>query len=156
MNVNDISSVNVKKDGTSAKNAIRIITKSYLAGKETIPEPPTPPTPPTFKSKAPKVDPVKKDNGGWGISFGTSKPEDNVKRIQNDKNVDYKKAIIIIDGQISDYQTLDKLKPEDVFSVGIQKPSNGPESTKNNALKKYGEKALNGIIEIETKEFHKK
>jgi hypothetical protein len=34
------------------------------------------------------------------------------------------------------------------------KPSNGPESTKQNAIKKYGNKAPNGII-IETKEFQK-
>lgn len=156
MNPNHISSVNVQKEGASTKNAIRIITKSYLNGKEMIPEPPTPPAAPTFKSKAPKVDPDKKDNQGWGISFETSAPEDNITRIQNDKNVDYKKAIIIINGKISDYKSLDKLKPEDIFSVGVQKPSNGPESTKQNALKKYGEKAINGIIEIETKDFLKK
>ncbi|MFE3849218.1 M56 family metallopeptidase [Flavobacterium sp. LB3P45] len=156
MNPNQINSVNVQKYGTSTKNSIRIITKSYLDGKETIPEPPTPPTPPTFKSTAPKVDPVKKDNKGWEISFGTSKPEDNIKRIQNDKNVDYKNAVIIINGKISDYNVLAKLNPEDITSVGVQKPSNGPESTKQNALKKYGEKALNGIIEIKTKEFQEK
>ncbi|RTY96661.1 M56 family metallopeptidase [Flavobacterium sp. GSN2] len=156
MNPNYISSVNIQKDGTSAKNSIRIITKSYLDGKEMIPEPPTPPAAPTFKSKAAKGDPVKKDNKGWEINFGTFAPEDNIKRIQNDKNVNYKEAVIVINGKISDYQALDKLKPEDIFSVGAQKPSNGPESTKQNALKKYGEKALNGIIEIETKEFQKK
>lgn len=97
-----------------------------------------------------------KENKGWGISFGISKPEDNISRIQNDKNVDYKKAVIVINGKISDYEALDKLKPEDIFSVGVQKTSNGPESTKQLAIKKYGEKALNGVIEIETKEFHKK
>ena len=156
MNPNHISSVNVQKDATSTKNSIRIITKSYLDGKETIPEPPTPPTSPTFKSTAPKVDPVKKDNKGWEISFGTSKPEDNIKRIQNDKNVDYKNAVIIINGKISNYNVLAKLNPEDITSVGVQKLSNGPESTKQNALKKYGEKALNGIIEIKTKEFQEK
>ena len=102
------------------------------------------------------VEIITKDNKGWGISFETSAPEDNIKRIQNDKNVDYKRAVIIINGKISDYLALDKLKPEDIFSVGAQKPLNGPESTKQNALKKYGEKALNGIIEIETKEFQKK
>jgi len=97
-----------------------------------------------------------KENKGWGISFGISKSEDNIKRIQNDKNVDYKKAVIVINGKISDFETLDKLKPEDIATVGVQKPSNGSESTKQIALKKYGEKALNGVVEIETKEFHKK
>ena len=77
MNPNHISSVNVKKDGTSAKNSIRIITKSYLDGKEMIPEPPTPPTAPTFKFKAPKApvfpkapkapkgDPITGDKKAW-------------------------------------------------------------------------------------------
>ncbi|MFV8345733.1 M56 family metallopeptidase [Flavobacterium sp. ZB4P13] len=55
MNPNHISSVNVQKDGTSTKNSIRIITKSYLDGKEMIPEPPTPPIAPNFKFKAPKA-----------------------------------------------------------------------------------------------------
>ena len=55
MNPNHISSVNVQKDATSTKNSIRIITKSYLDGKEIFPEPPTPPTVPTFKFKAPKA-----------------------------------------------------------------------------------------------------
>jgi hypothetical protein len=155
MNPNDISSVNVKKDGTSTKNAIRIITKSYLDNKEMIPEPPTLPAAPTFKSRALKGEPVKKDNNGWEIGFETSKPEDNIKRIKNDKNVDYKKAIIIINGKVSDSNTLAKLNPEDITSVGVQKPSNGPESAKQNAIKKYGNKALYGIIEVETKEFQK-
>jgi hypothetical protein len=156
MNPNDISSVNVQKDGTSTKNAIRIITKSYLDNKEMIPEPPTFPAAPTFKSNALKGEPVKKDNKGWEIGFETSKPEDNIKRIKNDKNVDYKKAVIIINGKVSDSKTLAKLNPEDITSVGVQKPSNGLESTKQNAIKKYGNKALNGIIEVETKEFQKK
>ncbi|SHM65726.1 M56 family metallopeptidase [Flavobacterium xanthum] len=99
---------------------------------------------------------TEKENKGWGISFGISKPEENISRIQNNKNVDYKKAVIVINGKISDYETLDKLKPEEIVSVGVQKPSNGPESTKQIALKKYGEKALNGVVEIETKEFRKK
>lgn len=55
MNPNHISSVNVQKDASSTKNSIRIITKSYLDGKEIFPEPPTPPTVPTFKFKAPKA-----------------------------------------------------------------------------------------------------
>ncbi|RYJ51935.1 peptidase M56 [Flavobacterium petrolei] len=77
MNPNHISSVNVQKEGTSTKNSIRIITKSYLDGKEMIPEPPTPPTAPTFKFKAPKApvfpkapkapkgDPITGDKKAW-------------------------------------------------------------------------------------------
>ncbi|TDE53469.1 M56 family metallopeptidase [Flavobacterium sp. GT3P67] len=77
MNPNHISSVNVQKEGTSTKNSIRIITKSYLDGKEMIPEPPTPPNAPNFKFKAPKAplfpkapkapkgDPIKGDKKAW-------------------------------------------------------------------------------------------
>ncbi|TDE30502.1 peptidase M56 [Flavobacterium ranwuense] len=77
MNPNHISSVNVQKDGTSTKNSIRIITKSYLDGKEMKPEPPTPPIAPNFKFKAPKAplfpkapkapkgDPIKGDKKAW-------------------------------------------------------------------------------------------
>lgn len=156
MNPNHISSVNVEKEGTSAKNSIHIITKSYIDGKEMIPELPTPPAAPTFKFKAPKVDPAKKDNQGWGISFGISKPEDNISRIQNDKHVDYKKAVIVINGKISDFETLDKLKPDEIDNMSVEKISTNLEARKIAMIKKYGEKAINGIIEIETKEFKKK
>jgi len=98
-----------------------------------------------------KIEIQTKNNNGWEINFRLSDSKDNVKNIQQDKNVDYKKAVVIINGKISDYKAIDKLDPEDIINVGIQKPSNGPEITKQNAIKKYGEKALNGIIEIETK-----
>ena len=77
MNPNHISSVNVQKDASSTKNSIRIITKSYLDGKEMFPEPPTPPIVPTFKfkspkaplfpkaPKAPKGDPMRGDKKAW-------------------------------------------------------------------------------------------
>jgi hypothetical protein len=90
-------------------------------------------------------------NKGWEISYGISKPEDNIKIIQNNNNVDYKKAVIIIDGKVSNKKSLDKLKPEDIATVSVSKPTNGPESLKQSALKKYGEQALNGIIEVQTK-----
>ena len=102
------------------------------------------------------VEIIEKENKGWGISFGVSKQEDIVSGIQNNENVDYKKAVIMIDGKISDAATLDQLKPEDIISAGVQKPSNGPESTKQMALKKYGEKAIHGVIEIQTKAAVKK
>jgi hypothetical protein len=127
--------VDVNKDATSNKNAIRIITTSYIDSQ-----------------KNDKVEnPTKNGDKGWAMSFETSQPEDNIKRIQNDKNVDYQKALIIINGKQSNYRTMEKLDPEDIISVGVQKLSNGTEGTKQNAIKKYGKKALNGIIEITTK-----
>jgi hypothetical protein len=92
-----------------------------------------------------------KKNDGWGITFGTYATEDNIKKIQNDKNVDYKKAVIIINGEISDYQALEKLKPEEIDNMSVEKISTKLENRKIAATKKYGEKALNGIIEITTK-----
>ncbi|MBG6110051.1 hypothetical protein H4V97_000282 [Flavobacterium sp. CG_23.5] len=135
MSPNLISSMDVNKDATSNKNAIRIITKSYVDGK-----------------KNDKIESqTKNEDKGWAISFETSKPEDNIKRIQNDKNVDFKKALIIINGKQSNYQTLEKLDPKNIISMGVQKPSNATEFTRQNAIKKYGKKAINGVIEITTK-----
>lgn len=52
---------------------------------------------------------------------------------------------------MSDYKSIDKLNPNDILSVGAQKPVNGPENLKKIAIDKYGEKAMNGIITITTK-----
>ncbi|UQD57215.1 M56 family metallopeptidase [Flavobacterium sp. K5-23] len=92
-----------------------------------------------------------KKNDGWAIGFGVSDSNDNIKRIQQDKNVDYKKAVIIINGKISDVKTLDKLDPNEIVNVGVSKVTNFPKELKERALQKYGEKAFNGIIEITTK-----
>lgn len=40
--------------------------------------------------------------------------------------------------------------------MSVEKISTNSEARKIAAIKKHGEKALNGIIEIETKEFQKK
>ena len=58
MNPNQITSVDVQKDGVSNKNSIRILTKSYVNSKgnqQQPPTPPTPPIPPTFNFNAPKA-----------------------------------------------------------------------------------------------------
>jgi hypothetical protein len=52
---NDITSVDVKKNGIGTTNSINIITKSYVDNRVSVPEPPTPPTPPTFNFKTPKA-----------------------------------------------------------------------------------------------------
>ena len=56
MNPNQITSVDVKKNGVSDKNSVRILTKSYYKSKgsqPSYPTPPTPPTPPKFTLNAP-------------------------------------------------------------------------------------------------------
>jgi SpoU rRNA methylase family enzyme len=40
--------------------------------------------------------------------------------------------------------------------MSVEKISTNLEARKIAMIKKYGEKALNGIIEVQTKEFHKK
>jgi hypothetical protein len=59
MNLNDISSVNVKGWYFNKERNCNI-TKSYLDNKEMIPEPPTLPAAPTFKSKALKENLLRK------------------------------------------------------------------------------------------------
>jgi len=87
----------------------------------------------------------------YGINDGLSDAKDNIKTIKDNKNVDFKKAIIIIDGKQSDSQVLEKLNPEEIATVSVQQPSNLPQNLKEAIIKKYGEKALNGVITIETK-----
>jgi hypothetical protein len=50
-----ISSMDVRKDANSNKNSIRIITKSYIASKGNVPEPPALTDPPTFNFKENKA-----------------------------------------------------------------------------------------------------
>jgi hypothetical protein len=94
---------------------------------------------------------TKENKEGWGISFGVSTSKDDPKQITKDNFADYKNAIIIINGKTSDFETLQKIKPEDIISVGVSKPSKESESVRQIATKKHGEKALNGIINVETK-----
>jgi hypothetical protein len=91
------------------------------------------------------------NNGGWAMQMEITNSSDIIKKIQQDRNIDYKKAIIIINGKFSDYKAIDKLNHNDIQTVGKQSPANGPEKTKQVAIAKYGEKALNGIITITTK-----
>lgn len=92
-----------------------------------------------------------KNANGWAMQMEITDSSDIIKGIQQDKNIDYKKAIIIINGKFSDFKAIDKLDHNDIQTVGRQSPANGPEKTKQAAVAKYGEKALNGIITITTK-----
>ncbi|MGM8363446.1 M56 family metallopeptidase [Flavobacterium sp. ARAG 55.4] len=93
----------------------------------------------------------KKTNGGFTSGYETL--SNSISRIIDDKRIDYKKAVILIDGEQSDYQTLEKLNPKDIKQV-ITKDINSrwPENKKYFEL--YGEKALYGIlIAVETKNY---
>ena len=92
-----------------------------------------------------------KNNNGWEIKIETSTSDDNISNLKNNKNVDHKKAVILIDGKISDIEALDKLKPTDIVNMSVSSVANYPEPMKQKQIKKYGEKVLNGLIEIETR-----
>ncbi|WP_051219154.1 M56 family metallopeptidase [Flavobacterium frigidarium] len=99
-----------------------------------------------------KMDVDKSSDNGKSIKITTKTVyESSTERTQPEKQIDYNKAIVIIDGKISDSKAMNKLSSNNIKSMDIQKPANGPESVKQAAIAKYGEKALNGIITITTK-----
>lgn len=66
-----------------------------------------------------------------------------IDKIKNNKTVDAKRALIILDGKEIDYQDLDKIDPKTISTFGI--------TTGSHAQKKYGKKGENGVIFINTK-----
>lgn len=79
----------------------------------------------------------------YQISFETYSADDNIILIKENKNVNYKQALIILDGKEISSNELDKIKPTEISSINT---SAGNEYN----IKKYGEKAKNGVIIIET------
>jgi hypothetical protein len=99
-----------------------------------------------------KMDVDKSSGNGKSIKITTKTLyESSTERTEPQKQIDYNKAIVIIDGKISDSKAMNKLSSDNIKSMNIQKPANGPESVKQAVIAKYGEKALNGIITITTK-----
>lgn len=95
-----------------------------------------------------KQDTVKND---WIIGYNTNGTGNTISRIIDDKKINYKKAVIVIDGKQSDYKSLEKLNPKEVESVIEADIKNAPEEDRNKAIQLYGKKALNGFIQINTK-----
>lgn len=93
----------------------------------------------------------KSTNTGWGISYQTetSRPENLIEEIKEDEKIDYKKSLIIFDGKEISSAELDRIDPKNISSMSS---ISGSKYT----IKKYGEKASNGVIEIESIEFNKK
>ncbi len=79
-----------------------------------------------------------------------------ISRIIDNKSVDYKKAIILIDGEQSNYKALEKVNPKEIKQVITSDiKSNAEENQKYVEL--YGEKALYGIlIQLKTNEYYNK
>ena len=83
-------------------------------------------------------------------SFDPSDESEILYKIKENKNVDYKKALILFDGKEINYDQLDKINPSEIAVTSTSKNADADE------LKKYGEKAKHGIISIETKDYFEK
>ena len=81
-----------------------------------------------------------------GVSYSTSGLEDNISSVKDNKSVDYKKALIFFDEKEIPWKQLDEIDPNTIASVSIMTAS-------TYVLDKYGEKAANGIIEFESKNY---
>jgi len=86
-----------------------------------------------------------KNTSGFSVSYETSGPERNLDILHDNDNVDYKKALILLNGKAISYLEAEQIDPLTI-SRGIVIP--GSEKTQ----KVYGDKALNGVIMIDTKE----
>jgi hypothetical protein len=88
--------------------------------------------------------PVEKDNSGWGMDYKTSSPEDNIANIIENKTVDYKKALITLNGKEITAAEMEKINPKSIETVTV---SGGV--TNADFITMYGEKSRYGVIQIE-------
>ena len=70
----------------------------------------------------------------------------HINTIKDNKNVDFKKALLIYDGNEINHEELDKISPKNIASTSIL-------SANNKSIDKYGEKAKNGVIELKSKKY---
>lgn len=70
----------------------------------------------------------------------------HINTIKDNKNVDFKKALLIYDGKEINHEELDKISPKNIASTSIL-------SANNKSIDKYGEKAKNGVIELKSKKY---
>ncbi|HJR99290.1 MAG TPA: hypothetical protein VJ780_00025, partial [Flavobacterium sp.] len=95
-----------------------------------------------------------KEINGWKIESEPIKK--GIKQdIATTNKIDYNKIVIIVDGKISNSKKFKKLNPDEIVSIKVQKFSDDSQKIKDEAVQKYGKKALNGIIEVETKALFK-
>ncbi|MEP7093271.1 MAG: hypothetical protein ABI793_04370, partial [Flavobacterium sp.] len=92
-----------------------------------------------------------KSNKTWkAASYATNGANGvNVKTME-DKNVDIKKTVIIIDGKVSDYKTFEKIDPKEIKKNIRLDMKSLSEKEKKFIADKYGKEALGGLIEIQT------
>ncbi|MFD2891309.1 M56 family metallopeptidase [Flavobacterium chuncheonense] len=109
----------------------------------------------TYETHSPKNDTTKtknkkqtNENISYGVTYETHSSEDNIKRIKEDKSIDYKKALIIFNDKEINSKEIDKIIFNSIATIITLSPT-------EKVIKKYGEKASNGVIIIEDNE-HKK
>ncbi|MCK6607879.1 MAG: hypothetical protein L6Q46_06180 [Flavobacterium sp.] len=90
-----------------------------------------------------------KESFTYDVSYKKSEQVDVMNNIKNNKNIDSKKALIIFNEKEISYKELDKINPNEIASSSVM-------TATKYALDKYGEKAKNGVIVIESKDFFEK
>lgn len=99
----------------------------------------------TTKKEVKKTD----SEAAYAIEVAVDYTEDesitHIERIKSNKMVDAKKALILFNGKEISYKDLDKIDEKTISSSG--------NSGAKHAVKKYGDKAKNGVIFINTKEY---
>ena len=88
---------------------------------------------------------------GWGISYQTEtiRPKSLIEEINKNTEINIKKPLIILDEIEISFSELKKLNPNKISSLFVFPSS-------KNIIEKYGEKAKNGVIIIESNENLKK
>jgi hypothetical protein len=99
----------------------------------------------TTKKEAKKTDSEVAYAIELAVDYSENEALTHIERIKNNKMVDAKKALILFNGKEISYKDLDKIDEKTISSSG--------NSGAKHAVKKYGDKAKNGVIFINTKEY---
>lgn len=89
------------------------------------------------------------------MSFKTSSPAENIEVKEVQKSIDDDGLLIIVDGNVVTKDELKKIEPRTIKSVNVLKNANTKDVEYTELVSKYGEKAKNGVIKIETLELEK-
>jgi hypothetical protein len=80
------------------------------------------------------------------IGFDELGERNQIKKTKEQKNVDYKKALLIFDGKEINREDLDKIDETTIASSAVMTAS-------KYALDKYGEKGKYGVIELKSQKY---
>ncbi len=88
-------------------------------------------------------------NSGWGISYQAGNPStEKLIEVTNNPKVDISKTLIIYNGIEYNYSELNTIDPKNIEKIVTKSPN-------DDLIKLYGEKAKNGVIIIESKDYQK-